>query len=178
MRPVSHWGRQRSLPSTGYDPYTRRTFDLAFLLNFLNLFNWIPKYSRNFNIKSIWPFVALSYMVLKWNDLFQMKDHGAQPSRGGWHRPWKGGGSCWPPCSSRCARKPTGVSTRILRFFIIIIISLFMSPLLGNRPCGLHIKTITHHAGPCITHKENGPQPTTRVQCGLVGADDCKWSRD
>jgi hypothetical protein len=29
-----------------------------------------------------------------------------------------------------------------------------------------------------ITHKENGPLPTTRAQCGLVGANDCKCNRD
>jgi hypothetical protein len=38
------------------------------------------------------------------------------------------------------------------------IISLLMSPLLGHRP------------SLWITHKANRPQPTTRTQCGLVGA--------
>jgi hypothetical protein len=45
----------------------------------------------------------------------------------------------------------------ITTIIIIIIISLLMSPLLGHRPCLW------------ITHKENGPKPTTRAQCGLVG---------
>jgi hypothetical protein len=40
-----------------------------------------------------------------------------------------------------------------------------MSPLLGHRP------------SLWITHKENGPYPSTRAQCGLVGANDCKCSR-
>jgi hypothetical protein len=38
-----------------------------------------------------------------------------------------------------------------------IIISLIMSPLLGHRP------------SLWITHKKNGPLPTTPTQCGLVG---------
>jgi hypothetical protein len=29
-----------------------------------------------------------------------------------------------------------------------------------------------------ITHKKNGLNPTTRAQCALVGAKDCKCSRD
>jgi hypothetical protein len=29
-----------------------------------------------------------------------------------------------------------------------------------------------------MKHKENGPQPTTRVQCRLIGANDCKCSRE
>jgi hypothetical protein len=41
-----------------------------------------------------------------------------------------------------------------------------MSPLLGHRP------------SLWITHEENGPLPTTRAQCGLVGANDCECSRD
>jgi hypothetical protein len=41
---------------------------------------------------------------------------------------------------------------------IIIIISLLMSPLLEHRP------------SLWIIHKENGPLPTTRAQCRLVGA--------
>jgi hypothetical protein len=48
----------------------------------------------------------------------------------------------------------------------IIIISLLISLQLGHRP-SLQ-----------ITHKESGPQPTTRAKCGLVGANDCKCSRD
>jgi hypothetical protein len=48
----------------------------------------------------------------------------------------------------------------------IIIISILMSPLLEHRP------------SLWITHKENGPKPTTRAQCGLMGANDCKYSRD
>jgi hypothetical protein len=49
---------------------------------------------------------------------------------------------------------------------IIFNISLLMSPLLAHRP------------SLWITHKENGPQPTTRAQCGLLGVNDCKYSRD
>jgi hypothetical protein len=49
---------------------------------------------------------------------------------------------------------------------IIIIISLLMVPLLG------------HRLSLWITHKENGPKPTTRAQCGLMSANDCKCSRD
>jgi hypothetical protein len=41
-------------------------------------------------------------------------------------------------------------------------IKIVMSPLLGHRP------------SLWITHKENRPYPTTRAQCGLVGANDCK----
>jgi hypothetical protein len=41
-----------------------------------------------------------------------------------------------------------------------------MSPLLGHRP------------SLSITHKENGPLSTTRAQCGMVGANDCKYSRE
>jgi hypothetical protein len=40
-----------------------------------------------------------------------------------------------------------------------------MSPLLGHMP------------SLWITHKENGPLPTTGAQCGLVGANECKFSR-
>jgi hypothetical protein len=50
--------------------------------------------------------------------------------------------------------------------FTFIIISLLMFPLLGHMPSLL------------ITHKENGPFPTTRAQYGLVEANDCKCSRD
>jgi hypothetical protein len=49
---------------------------------------------------------------------------------------------------------------------IIIIICLLMSPLLG------------HSHSLWITHKENGPEPTARAQWRLVGANDCKCSRD
>jgi hypothetical protein len=44
------------------------------------------------------------------------------------------------------------------------IISLLMS--LGLRP------------SLWIAHEENGPKPTTLTQCGLVGTNDCKCSRD
>jgi hypothetical protein len=48
----------------------------------------------------------------------------------------------------------------------IIIISLLMPPLLGPRP------------SLWITHKENRSWPTTRAQFRLVGANECKCSRD
>jgi hypothetical protein len=48
----------------------------------------------------------------------------------------------------------------------IIIISPLISPLLGHKPSSW------------ITHKENWHYPTTRTQCGLVGANDCKCSRN
>jgi hypothetical protein len=49
---------------------------------------------------------------------------------------------------------------------LTFIISLLMTPQLGHRP-SLY-----------ITYKEKGPKPTTGAQCGLVGANDCKCSRD
>jgi hypothetical protein len=49
---------------------------------------------------------------------------------------------------------------------IIIIISVIMSLLLE------------HRSFLWISHKENGPEPTTRAQCGLVVANDCKYSQD
>jgi hypothetical protein len=45
---------------------------------------------------------------------------------------------------------------------VIIIISLLMPPLLGHRP------------SLWITYKENGPQPTTRAQCGLMKVEEAK----
>jgi hypothetical protein len=48
----------------------------------------------------------------------------------------------------------------------IIIISLLKFPLLGHR---LSLR---------ITHKVNGPKPITRAQCGLMGDNDCKVTRD
>jgi hypothetical protein len=50
--------------------------------------------------------------------------------------------------------------------YVVIIISLLMSSLLGHRPA-LWIK-----------HKNNGPKPTTRAQYGLVSANECKCNRD
>jgi hypothetical protein len=44
-------------------------------------------------------------------------------------------------------------------YLYVIIISILMFSLLGHRP------------SLWITHKENGPYPTTRAQCGLVGAN-------
>jgi hypothetical protein len=61
---------------------------------------------------------------------------------------------------------PVRIGRWICNFKNIIIISLSMSPLLGYRP------TLW------ITHKVNGSQPTTRAQCGLVRANDCKCSQD
>jgi hypothetical protein len=58
------------------------------------------------------------------------------------------------------------VLSTTLHSFIIIIISLLMSPLLGHRP------------SLWITHKENRPYPTTRAQYGLMGGNDCKCSWD
>jgi hypothetical protein len=46
-----------------------------------------------------------------------------------------------------------------------VIIILLMRLLLGHMPF-------------LWTHKENGPQPTTRAQFGLMGANDGKCSRD
>jgi hypothetical protein len=53
-----------------------------------------------------------------------------------------------------------------LESLFIVIISLLISPLLEHRP------------SLWITLKEKGSQPDTRAQCGLVGANDYKCSRD
>jgi hypothetical protein len=72
--------------------------------------------------------------------------------------------------SMNCWKMPYATSSEIGRKCVwkgmYIIISLLMSPLLGHRP------------SLWITHKENEPQTTTRAQCGLVAANDCKCSRD
>jgi hypothetical protein len=60
--------------------------------------------------------------------------------------------------------KVTNIAHNNIRMFIII--SLLMSPLLRH---GLSL---------WITRKENGPKPTTRAKCVLVGANDWKCSRD
>jgi hypothetical protein len=65
---------------------------------------------------------------------------------------------------SRTVYVPLCQSSR--QIAVIIIISLLMSPLLGQR------------SSLWITHKENIPYPTTRPQCELVSANDCKRSRD
>jgi hypothetical protein len=58
------------------------------------------------------------------------------------------------------------VHVMLIVIIIVIIISLLIPRLLRHRP------------SLWITHKKNGPWPTTWAQCGLVGANDCKSSRD
>jgi hypothetical protein len=42
----------------------------------------------------------------------------------------------------------------------------------------INIPTAGEQAFLVDTHKENGSYPTTRAQCALVGANDCKCNRD
>jgi hypothetical protein len=70
----------------------------------------------------------------------------------------------WNPEKDRLIQKGKKEALIERKISVIIIISLLMSPMLGHRPSLWN------------THKESGPLPTTRAQCGLVGVNDCKYA--